>query len=220
MFFLVFFAITLHVFRFGIVDQTKDIWRSHLGFGEPTYPTFSWVMCLMYASTLQLYQEVSPTAFYAAFSHKVKPEHRKMPRSLLEMSGEYQTWPTNEDTAVLVWEPPVSQERGVMRPLTHDSVCLVSDTERQPTRDGKRKKKEEREEKEEEGWDTSRWVKDWWKSREIKVRTKTDPIKKEQYQEDIGRTLLLLECSNTLQAPQHMISLDCFHNKWKSDCTS
>lgn len=55
----------------------------------------------------------------------------------------------------------VSQERGVMRPLTHDSVCLVSDTERQPIRrDGKSEKRgEKKEEKRGEGWDESGWRK-------------------------------------------------------------
>lgn len=58
-----------------------------------------------------------------------------MPRSLLDIYGEYQAWPPNEDTAVSVWGLPVSEEHGVMRPLTHDSVYLVSDTERRPTRE-------------------------------------------------------------------------------------
>lgn len=77
--------------------------------------------------------------------------------------------------------------------------------------------------REEKGRKVRRGVRQEWvggrktDGKEIKVSTETETINKEQYQEDIGRMLLLLECSNTPQGPQHMISLDFFHNKWKSD---
>lgn len=105
------------------------------------------------------------------------------------------------------------RERGVMRPLTHDSVCLVSDTERQPTREMGRereregKKKEERGEARAGGWKTD------GKVERSKGSRQTDPIKKEKYQEDIGRTLLLQECSNTLQAPKTHDQPGLLHNK-------
>lgn len=108
---------------------------------------FQSVSCLMCRPPLQLYLKCCPP-FYTAFD-RAQGQHwtQKKPRSLLEISGECRTWPANEDTAALVWELRVSQERRVMRPLTHDSVCLVSDTERQPTREmgteRERKKREE-----------------------------------------------------------------------------
>lgn len=62
----------------------------------------------------------------------------------MEKSGECRARPTNEDAAALVCERPGSQEGGVTRWLTHDSVCLVSDSEKTSNRrDGKRGEREE-----------------------------------------------------------------------------
>lgn len=85
--------------------------------------------------------------------HRVNSEYKKRLRSLREISGECRTWPANEDAAVLLRELPVSQERGVTRPLTHDSVCLVSDTERQPAGDmGREERAEKSEGRLRQGW--------------------------------------------------------------------
>lgn len=54
----------------------------------------------------------------------------------------------------------------------------------------------------------SGWEEDWWYSKKkIKVSAETEPINKESYQEDIGRALLLLECSHTLRAPKNTWSV-------------
>lgn len=94
--------------------------------------------------------------------HRVNSEYKKRLRSLREISGECRTWPANEDAAVLLRELPVSQERGVTRPLTHDSVCLVSDTERQPAGDVGREERAEKSEAETRvaGWEKECWLGD------------------------------------------------------------
>lgn len=108
-----------------------------------------------------------------------------------EISGKYQTWPPNEDTAVLIWELPVSQEPGVMRPLTHDSVCFVCDTERQPTPElGKRERNVEAEGK--EGWDRSRWKTDG-KVERSKLEQRQTPWRQSDTRKILEK-LMLVEC--------------------------
>lgn len=163
-------------------------------------------------STFPYYK--SCIVLYSLSFHLTQPEHvspymklqgarghaaQKKSRSLLQISGECRTWPTNEDTAVLVWELKVSQERRVMRPRTHDSVCLVSDTERQPIWEAASERKGKEKGKAAEGQEESGWVKDAWWKRKMKGNI-TDRVYKEVGAGDSGRTRL-----NTLQAV-HRIS--------------
>ena len=95
---------------------------------------------------------------------------QKKPRSPLEISGECRARPANEDTAALVWELPVSQERWSYE-AAHTRLCLLSlwHGKTTNTRDGKRAR-ETRREGGKEGWDQSERLKDWWcEALQIKV---------------------------------------------------
>ncbi|CAB1426114.1 unnamed protein product [Pleuronectes platessa] len=67
--------------------------------------------------------------------HKVRAEHRKSPGAPWRYLGNAEH--DRQMKTQLHWSESSQSLRnaGVMRPLTHDSVCLVSDTERQPTRE-------------------------------------------------------------------------------------
>ena len=57
-----------------------------------------------------------------------------------------------------------------MRPLTHDSVCLVSDTERQPTQEMGIERDREREREREKGGKGRIKRRRWWVGERLMVK--------------------------------------------------